>query len=340
MRALSIAWTDDGPVLGLRELPEPALADGDVLAEAITVGVCGTDRKMAAGAAGSAPSGRNWLVIGHEALGRVLEAPAGSGLVPGDLVTCVVRRPDPVPCPACATDRFDLCENGLFTERGIRGRDGFAAERFRVESKYAVRVDPALGQPAGLVEPASVVTKAWEQIDRAALRPRRRVLVLGAGPIGLLAALLGVQRSLEVHVVDWADRGAKPRQVRALGAAYHTSTGDVTGTFDTVVECCGALIGEAVRRTAPAGVACLVSPRTSGTTDLSGMTRDVVRDSKVIVGTVNSNREHFVAAHEALLQVDRGWLEGLLTTHVPVSAWRSAFTQDREQIKAVIHFDP
>lgn len=77
-----------------------------------------------------------------------------------------------------------------------------------------------------------------------------------------------------------------------------------------MVECCGALIGEAVRRTALAGVACLVSPRTSGTTDLSGMTRDVVRDSKVIVGTVNSNREHFVAAHEVLLQVDRGWLEG------------------------------
>jgi threonine dehydrogenase-like Zn-dependent dehydrogenase len=166
VRALTIAWTDGGPALGLRELPEPALADGDVLAEAMTVGVCGTDREMAAGAAGSAPPERNWLVIGHESLGRVLEAPAGSGLVPGDLVTCVVRRPDPVPCPPCATGRLDLCENGLFTERGIRGRDGFAAERFRVEPEYAVRVDPVLGQAGGLVEPASVVTKAWEQIDR------------------------------------------------------------------------------------------------------------------------------------------------------------------------------
>jgi glucose 1-dehydrogenase len=338
VRALTIAWTDGGPALDLRELPEPALADGDVLAEAMTVGVCGTDREMAAGAAGSAPPGRNWLVIGHESLGRVLEVPAGSGLVPGDLVTCVVRRPDPVPCPPCATGRLDLCENGLFTERGIRGRDGFAAERFRVEPEYAVRVDPVLGQAGGLVEPASVVTKAWEQIDRAALWPRRRVLVLGAGPIGLLAALLGVLRGLEVHVVDLADRGPKPRRVRELGAVYHTSADDVEGTFDTVVECCGALIGEAVRRTAPAGVACLVSPGAPGTADLSGLTSDVVRGSKVITGTVNSNRQHFVAAHEALLRADRGWLEGLLTTHVPLSAWQSAFTRDREQIKAVIHF--
>jgi glucose 1-dehydrogenase len=341
VRALVTHRGGNGCALALRELPDPAREDGDVLAEALAVGVCGTDRKIAAGRLGSAPPGRDWLVLGHEALGRILEAPASSGLAPGDLVTCVVRRPDPVPCPFCAMGLFDLCENGQYTERGIRGRDGFASERFRIEPDYAVRVDPALGLAGVLVEPASVVTKAWQQLDHAALRPRRRALVLGAGPIGLLAALLGVQRGLEVHVVDRADRGPKPRQVRELGAVYHNSPDDLKGTFDPVIECCGALIDEAIRRTAPAGAACLVSGDGAGTAStvrLAKLSRDLVLSNKVIMGTVNSNRYHFEAAHAALLRADRGWLEGLLTDHVPLPAWRSAFTASPEQIKTVIHF--
>jgi threonine dehydrogenase-like Zn-dependent dehydrogenase len=339
VRALTLTWSGGGSALGVRDLPGPSRADGDVLAETIAVSVCGTDREMAAGARGSAPPDRNWLIIGHESLGRVLESPEGSGLAPGDLVTGVVRRPDPVPCPACATGRPDLCENGLYTERGIRGRDGFASERFRVEADYAVRVDPALGLAGVLVEPASVVAKAWDQLDRVALRPRRRALILGAGPIGLLAALLGVQRGLDVYVADVVDRGPKPRQVRALGASYHASPDDVKGTFDTVVECSGALIDEAVRRTSPAGSACLVSAGGPGAAGLNGLSRDIVRGSKVIMGTVNSSRPHFTAAHDTLLRADREWLEGLLTTHVPLAGWRSAFARDREQIKAVIRFD-
>lgn len=338
MRALTVAWTDAGPALSLRDLPAPPLTDGGVLADTIAVSVCGTDREIAAGASGSPPPDRNWLVIGHEALGRVRAAPEGSGLEPGDLVTGVVRRPDPVPCPACAAGRADLCENGRYTERGIRGRDGYACEQFRVEPEYAVRVDPALGLAGVLVEPASVVTKAWEQLDRVVLRARRRTLILGAGPIGLLAALLGVQRGLDVHVADIVKHGPKPRLVRALGATYHSSPRDVKGTFDTVLECSGALAGEAIRRTSPAGTACLVSAGGPGAVALGGLSRDIVRGSKAVLGTVNSSRAHFTAAHDALLRADREWLAGLLTSHVPLPDWRSAFTRDPEQVKAVIRF--
>jgi len=234
----------------------------------------------------------------------------------------------------------DMCENGLYTERGIHGRDGFAAERFRIEHSDAVRVDPALGLAGVLVEPTSVVIKAWEQLDRTVRRPRRRALVLGAGPIGLLAAMLGLQRGLEVHVVDRAESGPKPRQARALGAIYHTCPGDVKGTYDAVVECCGELIGEAIALTAPAGAACLVSGDRgpAATMSLADLSHDLVHGNKVIIGTVNSNRQHFRAAHEALLRADRGWLEGLLTDHVPLHAWRSAFTVSPEHIKTIIHF--
>jgi threonine dehydrogenase-like Zn-dependent dehydrogenase len=340
VRALTVQRERTGCALALRQLPEPSKDDGDVLVETLAVGVCGTDREIAAGGLGHPPEGRDWLILGHESLGRVLEAPSESGLVPGDLVTGVVRRPDPVPCQFCAMGLPDMCENGLYTERGIIGRDGFASERFRIEHGYTIRVDPALGLAGVLVEPASVVTKAWEQLDHVARRSRRRALVLGAGPIGLLAALLGVQRGLEVHVVDRAERGPKPRQVRALDAIYHSSPGDVRGTYDAVVECSGELISEAIARTAPAGAACLVSGGSgSGTMmNLADLGHSLVRGNKVIIGTVNSNRYHFQAAHEALLRADRGWLEGLLTDRVPLHAWRSAFATSPEQIKAVIHF--
>jgi len=107
--------------LQLRELPDPLQEEGSVLVEAVAVGLCGTDREIVAGAYGQPPAGESFLVLGHENLGRVTDAPAGSGLSAGDLVVGIVRRPDPVPCPACARDEWDMCRNGQYTEHGIKG---------------------------------------------------------------------------------------------------------------------------------------------------------------------------------------------------------------------------
>ncbi len=101
---------------------------------------------------------------------EVEEAPAGCGFKRGDLVVGIVRRPDPVPCPACAVGEWDMCRNGLYTERGIKERDGYGAERFRIEPEFAVKVDPALGALGVLLEPASVVAKAWEHVERIGAR--------------------------------------------------------------------------------------------------------------------------------------------------------------------------
>ena len=153
-------------------------------------------------------------MLGHESLGRVLEAPAGSGFAAGDLVVGVVRRPDPEPCPACARGEFDFCRNGRYTERGIKELHGYGSERWTVEADYAVKLDPALEPVGMLMEPTTIVAKAWDQIERIGRRAYfapERVLVTGAGPIGLLAALLGAQRGLEVHVLDRNTDGPKPR---------------------------------------------------------------------------------------------------------------------------------
>ena len=116
------------------------------------------------------------------------------GLNQGDLVVGIVRRPDPVPCANCAVGEWDMCRNGQYTERGIKQIDGFMSERWRIEPEYALKVAPALGLLGVLLEPTTVVTKAWEAIaavGRRALWEPRTVLVTGAGPIGLLAARIG-----------------------------------------------------------------------------------------------------------------------------------------------------
>src|SRR3569833_4731786 len=144
MRAITVKPEVAGSVR-LDEVPEPEVPDGWALIEAVALGVCGTDVEIIDGEYGWAPKGEERLILGHESLGRVVQAPQGSGLGKGDLVVGIVRRPDPVPCLACAGGEWDMCRNGLYTEHGIKQVHGFGAERYAVEADRAVKVDPALG---------------------------------------------------------------------------------------------------------------------------------------------------------------------------------------------------
>ena len=216
----------------LEDIPEPDLLNGSVLVEAIAVGVCGTDVEIVEGKYGWAPPGKSRLVLGHESLGRVVDPGPRSGLKKGDLVVGIVRRPDPVPCANCEVGEWDMCRNGLYTERGIKEIDGYMSERWRIEPEYAMKVDPTLGILGVLLEPMTVVAKAWEMVRAVGQRSfwePQNVLVTGGGPIGLLAALIGMQYGLDVHVLDHATSGPKPDAVKALGATYHsTSVSDIS----------------------------------------------------------------------------------------------------------------
>jgi threonine dehydrogenase-like Zn-dependent dehydrogenase len=228
----------------LDDVPEPGAELGSVLVEALAVGVCGTDAEIASGGYGSAPPGEERLILGHESLGRVID-PGPTGLAVGEHVVGIVRRPDPVPCPGCAVGEWDMCSNGGYTERGIKQAHGFMAERWRIEPDYAVRVDKGLGMLGVLLEPTTVVAKAWEQIrtigERTFWDPST-VLVVGAGPIGLLAALIGVQLGMEVHVLDRVTTGPKPALIHQLGVVYHTGTvADLGLRPDIVIECTGVV---------------------------------------------------------------------------------------------------
>ena len=330
----------------VEDWPEPAPEEGAILVEALAVGVCGTDHEIVAGEYGEAPPGQERLVLGHESLGRVLEDPTGT-LQPGDLVAGVVRHPDPVPCANCAVDEWDMCRNGLYTEHGIKGLPGFARERWRLQPKFAVGLDPALASVGMLLEPASVVAKAWDHIERIGRRAEwtpKSVLITGAGPIGLLAALLGSQRELSVHVLDRNTTGPKPDLVRALGATYHTSSvTELDVKPDVVIECTGAptVVLDAMCKAAPTGIVCLTGVSSGGRTinfDAGALNRELVLENNVVFGSVNAGRRHCDLAAEALAQADQSWLPSLITRRVPVSHYREAYARPGEDIKAVLDF--
>src|SRR6266436_6415053 len=245
----------------IEDVAEPPVSDGEVLVRTLALGVCGTDREILAGEYGWAPPGQDRLVLGHESLGMVEQTPQGCGLMPGDLVVGIVRRPDPVPCVACAGGEWDMCRNGRYTERGIKERHGYGAEWFRLEPEFAIRTDPALGVLGVLLEPASILAKAWDHTERIGHRARawqpKTLLVTGAGPIGLLAALMGMQRDLDVHVLDHNKGGPKEALVRDLGGTYHSDPAGLERLApDILMECAGA-VGHAGARLGATAAAAL-----------------------------------------------------------------------------------
>jgi glucose 1-dehydrogenase len=332
--------------VALATVPDPSPDEGAVLVKAVALGICGTDREIIAGEYGWAPPGAAHLILGHESLGRVVEAPAGYGFSPGDLVAGIVRRPDPVPCSACAQGAWDMCRNGQYTERGIKERHGYGSELFRVEPEFLIKIDPKLGLLGVLLEPTSVIAKAWEHVERIGEREKgwqaRCALITGAGPIGLLAALMGVQQGLAIHVLDRNAQGLKPELVRALGGTYHTKLADDVRP-DIIIECTGAssVVLDVLDRAAPDGVVCLAGVSSGGRQwplDVGALNRNMVLQNHVIFGSVNANRRHYAAAADALAKADANWLARLITSRVPLAHWQEAFERRPYDIKVVLDF--
>ena len=346
MKAITVEPHKSGSAQ-LVDVPEPDVRNGSVLVEAIAVGVCGTDVEISEGKYGWAPPGKTRLVLGHESLGRVIEPDSTGRMKEGELVVGIVRRPDPVPCPNCAVGEWDMCRNGKYTERGIKQIDGYMSEHWRIEPDYAIKIDPSLGLLGVLLEPTTVVAKAWEEVERIGSRSfwePRTVLVTGAGPIGLLAALLGRQRRMDVHVLDRVESGTKPDLVRALGATYHS--GSVTSIGfepDVVIECTGVgpVINDSIQQVGSGGIVCLTGVGAGGAASnliTADVATDAVLKNKVIVGSVNANKRHWYKGGEALARADRDWLAKLISRREKPENFRQALERKPDDIKVVIQF--
>ena len=348
MRAVTVLPLKSGSV-DLTDLPEPPESDGPVIVKTRAIGVCGTDLEIINGEYGWPPPGEERLAIGHESLGEVLEAPPDSGFSAGDLVVAIVRRPDPVPCPNCAVGEWDMCRNGKYTEWGIKEHHGYARERYRITPEFLVKIDPSLGNLGVLLEPTTIVAKAWDHIERIGTRAvwnPTTALITGAGPIGLLAALLGRQRGLEVHVLDQVTDGLKPELVAALGATYHHgSVADVGINPDVAIECTGVgqLIFDVMDTAGPNGIVCLTGVSSGGrelSLDVGMLNRRMVLENDVVFGSVNANRRHYQAGADALAKADHDWVSRLITRRVPLSEWKDAYERKPSDVKVVLEFDP
>jgi threonine dehydrogenase-like Zn-dependent dehydrogenase len=302
--------------LELSDFPEPPLDDGPVLVKTRAIGVCGTDIEIISGEYGWAPPG-------------------------------IVRRPDPLPCINCAIGEWDMCRNGNYTEWGIKSHHGYARERYRITPDFLVKISPSLGNLGVLLEPTTVVAKAWDHIGRIGARAKwepRIVLVTGAGPIGLLAALLGVQRGLEVHVLDQVTSGLKPDLVASIGATYHHGDIASTGlTPDIVVECTGVaqLVFDAMDDIGPNGILCLTGVSSKGRSlgiDAGELNRHMVLANDVVFGSVNANRSHYQAGADALAKADPAWLGRVVSRHVTLDNWQDAYQRQPGDVKVVLQF--
>jgi threonine dehydrogenase-like Zn-dependent dehydrogenase len=293
-----------------------------VLLRPIEVGICGTDREIFAFEHGAPPPGSSELVLGHEALAEIVEAgPDVTWARARQLVVPMVRRPCPNPrCAACRADRPEFCVTGEFSERGIVHADGFFSEYVLEEERYLVPVPDVLEDVAVLVEPLSVVAKAIGELDAIHARfgfdlPRPRGLALGAGPVGLLAAMTFRAVDIDTYVFSReAEDSARAELIRSFGATY-VSAGrtpierltERIGTVDEVFEAVGVaeVAFGALPMLAANGVMIMSgipAQRGAVPAELSRWMRDLVLKNQVVLGTVNASRSAFASAVQRLEQ--------------------------------------
>jgi glucose 1-dehydrogenase len=305
------------------DIAEPQLKGAtEVLLRLREVGLCSTDREICSFEYGDPPSGADHFILGHESLAEVVEIGREvRNLKPGDLVVAMVRRPCPhAECLACRTGRPDFCLTGDYTERGIKGADGFLTDYVVDNEAYLLEVPRALADVAVLVEPLTVVTKALGQahaiFNRLPYDPGPQAgLVLGAGPIGLLAAMVLVANGFETLVYSRDSEESKRAElVRSLGAHYASSTlhpmeslREGWGEFDVILEAVGfapLMIGATQMLRANGVLALTGVPPEAATVEpnVGRALRNLVLRNELVFGTVNAGRRDHLSAIQHLEQ--------------------------------------
>jgi threonine dehydrogenase-like Zn-dependent dehydrogenase len=301
---------------------EIAAPRGGTLLRVLEVGVCGTDREIAHGLFGNAPSGERALVLGHEVLAEVVDT--------GELVTATVRR-SCRHCVACEEGAPDSCLTGDYEERGITRLHGFACELVAEDAAQLIPVPRSLGRLGVLAEPTSICERALRHARAIGGRePWRlqRALVLGAGSIGTIAALLLRLEGVDVTVAS-LERGAPVAE--AAGAAYaHVDDIDALGRFDLVVECAGnaPLAARCLGLLGRSGVACLLGiDGRQQRVEIDGPTLalDTILENRVLFGSVNAHRVDWERAVDDLARIDPELLRGLIGLRVPLEDYERAF---------------
>jgi threonine dehydrogenase-like Zn-dependent dehydrogenase len=343
-------------------------APNEVKIRSIEVGVCGTDREICTFVYGSPPDGFDYLVLGHESLGEVIEVGSGvSNVKPGDLVVPSVRRPcRHTHCLPCREEKQDFCSTGDFTERGIKMTHGFLTEFYVDEEKYLTRVPPELRDIAVLVEPLTVAEKGLAQVRQIQRRlpwvdPKhsdrefgagKNALVLGAGPVGILGAMLLIVNGFKTCVYSRSKApNPKSELLESIGAKYIScevehvdQLAERIGNIDLVYEAVGTakISYDVLRLLGLNGIYVFTgipAPKPAIGIDADVIMRNLVLKNQVVVGTVNADREAFEGAIRDLGIFLKRWpntLRSLITGRYRIDQYRELLLGKATGIKNVI----
>jgi threonine dehydrogenase-like Zn-dependent dehydrogenase len=317
----------------VEDVPVVKPREGEVLVRTLEVGVCGTDREISEGLFGSSPDDETLLVLGHEGL-AVVERD-GYGFTRGQLVTAVVRR-SCGHCIACAEQSPDSCLSGDYSERGITRLHGYARELVAEDPEQLVAIPTSLGRLGVLAEPTSICERALRHARTIGGRQPwqlERALVIGAGAIGLLATYLLRLADVEVWTASLEPANELVEQSGATYVSTHDTELAELGTFDLVIEAAGnaQLMAQTLGLLRRSGVACLlgIDPHHQKV-ELDGAVLgvDTVLENRVLFGSVNAQRQDWLAAVADLDRARDRWpeaLEHFVTLRVPLDRFAEAF---------------
>lgn len=342
--------------------------DHHVKVRVLDVGICGTDRDICSFAYGFPPPGSDYLVVGHESLGQVIEVGANvRRFKVGDLVVPSVRRPCPRDhCRPCREDRQDFCSTGDYIERGIKELHGYMTETFVEDEKFLSLVPAGLRDTAVLCEPLTIAEKGLTQALQIqqrlpwggnATRPGQglRAVVLGAGPIGILGAMKLVIEGFETIVYSRSPKpNAKAELIESIGARYVSirdvspeALPDVIGSYDLVYEGVGQseISFQVLYQMGINGVYIFTGlPHAHGDIRIPGdeLMRRIVLKNLAVVGTVNADRASFEGAIRDLGEFQKRWpdaVKRIITSRHRVDHYRQLLLDKATGIKNVISFD-
>ena len=377
MRAVGIVRGKDGA--HSFELPKPEIKNpDDVLVRIKQVGLDGTDYAIIRNKKYDIAEDRNEMAMGHEMVGVVEATGTGvKGIAPGEPVTMTVRRGCGI-CESCLHNQSDMCMTGLYTERGIHKLDGYLTQFVVDREQYVVKVPPKITHLAVFTEPVSIAEKAMEQVKIIQSRlpwtcphPQhtfdsedwgscKNALVLGAGPLGLLATALLRLDGVQTWTADIVPPdSAKAQYVERMGA-YYIDSRDKTaeelvescslgGDINIVIEASGAAATalDLINNLARSSIYVMTGIPGEGMlaqVDAAQIVRKIVRENQVIVGSVNSNRSHFEMALRDIAKINgsfEGILADMITHRYSLDDFKQAFApKDAKHIKTIIEVEP
>lgn len=355
MKAIVVKPGQQGSI-HMRDMPDPKMKPDQVAVKMLQVGLCATDAEINHGVYGQAPPGDEFLILGHENLGVVEEVGKKvTGWKAGDLVVSTVRRPC-LKCPQCKAGESDMCSSGEYTERGIMRRHGFMAEYYVEQPAFLHKIPKDIQDFAVLLEPMSVVQKG---IDHAYLLQQRLTgwhprfgMVLGAGPIGLLAASVLRLRGLRTVVVGREDSSDFRAQiVKKIGAEYACVANRAlidlpkeVGFPDLVIEATGAsrVVFDAMQIMGRNGVLCLLSVTGGDTVNpepTDRINQKIVLGNQVVFGSVNASPRHFKQGVKDFVAINKKWpgvMNRLLTDRIPWIDHKKWFMERGTGIKSTL----